>query len=111
MPKLTLTLSDAQLVTRVAVRLSDVSCSVFPLSRQIRADIVRRVVGPVLQPVFQCIILGLFLALQASATDWANVGLLYDTFDLTLAPGHRMEAAGPLFYREEKEATRLWAVP
>ena len=111
MLKLTLTLSEPQPANWVVARLSDVSCSVFPLSRQIRADIVRRVVGPLQQPVLRGIILGLFLALQASAGDWANVGLLYDTFDLTLAPGHRTEAAGPLFYREQKETTRLWAVP
>ena len=38
-------------------------------------------------------------------------GPLYQHFRLTLAPGERTEAAGPFYYRERKESTRLWAVP
>lgn len=44
------------------------------------------------------------------AEGW-NGGLLYDDFRLTLAPGHRTEIAGPLFFREESEGTRVWGVP
>ena len=41
----------------------------------------------------------------------AAFGPLYQEFRLTLAPGHRTEALGPLYYTEHKESTRLWAVP
>jgi len=40
-----------------------------------------------------------------------RAGPIYDQFDLTLSPGHRTEAIGPLFYSEERESTRTWAVP
>src|SRR5439155_5220420 len=46
-----------------------------------------------------------------SGEDFSNAGLLYDKFDLTLDLGHRTEALGPLFYSEEKETQRTWAVP
>ncbi|PYJ07755.1 MAG: hypothetical protein DME25_03105 [Verrucomicrobia bacterium] len=36
---------------------------------------------------------------------------LFDDFDLTLAPGHRAEALGPLFYEEQKETQQTWAIP
>src|SRR5438093_751617 len=48
------------------------------------------------------------------ATAWAGeaaYGPAYQEFRLTLAPGQRTEAVGPLFYTERKESTRLWAVP
>jgi len=54
-------------------------------------------------------------ALAASAADEAQVdslphaGPLVDS--LTLAPGHRIEAAGPFFYDEQREGKRTWAVP
>jgi hypothetical protein len=48
---------------------------------------------------------------RAFGADWNNIGPLYDRFDLTLAPGQRTEAAGPLVYWEQRETTRLWAVP
>src|SRR5262249_44797645 len=41
----------------------------------------------------------------------AAFGPLYHEFHLTLAPGERTEALGPLFYRERKESVRVWAVP
>jgi len=43
--------------------------------------------------------------------DQFALGPLYQHFGLTLAPGERREALGPLFYSERKDSTRLWAVP
>lgn len=40
-----------------------------------------------------------------------RAGPLYDEFRLTLAPGDRTEALGPLFYVQESGAERIWAVP
>ena len=49
--------------------------------------------------------------LQANASaDW-DAGLLFDNYSLTLDPGQRTEALGPLFYSQEKETERTWAVP
>ena len=46
---------------------------------------------------------------------WADspleAGPLYDEFKLTLALGHRTEAAGPFFYTEQQESQNTWAVP
>ncbi|HEY5915738.1 MAG TPA: hypothetical protein VJA21_34570 [Verrucomicrobiae bacterium] len=54
-------------------------------------------------------------ALSLSAAAWGSepfrAGPLYDEFQLTLSPGQRVEAAGPFFYEEEKEAERTWAIP
>jgi hypothetical protein len=52
----------------------------------------------------------LLSAVGARAGD-ADFGPAYQEYKLTLAPGHRTEAAGPFFYDELKESTRLWAVP
>ncbi|HWH68918.1 MAG TPA: hypothetical protein VNT26_06005, partial [Candidatus Sulfotelmatobacter sp.] len=43
--------------------------------------------------------------------DGWDAGPLYDEFNLTLTPGHRTEAAGPFYYREQQETQRTWAVP
>src|SRR5712692_11900044 len=55
------------------------------------------------------------VALMAGGTmaiaDQLALGPLYQHFGLTLAPGERREALGPLFYSERKDSTRLWAVP
>jgi hypothetical protein len=48
---------------------------------------------------------------QDSAADALHAGPLFDEFNLTLAPGHRTEAAGPFFYSEEQETERTWAIP
>lgn len=40
-----------------------------------------------------------------------NAGFLFDQFGLTLAEGHRTEAAGPFFYSQQQETQRTWAVP
>ena len=53
----------------------------------------------------------LFLFWDAQAGEFKDAGFLYDQFDLTLAAGHRTEAAGPFFYAEEKETQRTWAIP
>ena len=45
------------------------------------------------------------------AADWLDVGPLFDTFPLTLTEGRRTEALGPLFYSEQEESRRTWAVP
>ena len=42
---------------------------------------------------------------------YASAGFIYHEFDLTLEPGHRTEAAGPLFYSEEKEVEQTVAFP
>jgi hypothetical protein len=44
-----------------------------------------------------------------AAPDWASLGPLYQEFRLTLAPGHRTEILGPLFYSQELETTHTWA--
>jgi hypothetical protein len=49
--------------------------------------------------------------LSARAADGLSAGPLYDRFYLTLSPGERTEAAGPLFYKEQAETQRTWAVP
>jgi hypothetical protein len=48
---------------------------------------------------------------RAGAADSLDAGPLFDEFQLTLAPGHRMEAAGPLFYEEQQESLHTWALP
>ncbi|MEO6034070.1 MAG: hypothetical protein ABIQ35_02325 [Verrucomicrobiota bacterium] len=40
-----------------------------------------------------------------------SIGPIYDEFPLVLAPGKRMEAAGPIFSWEEKESQRQFALP
>jgi hypothetical protein len=60
------------------------------------------------------LVLGLLCCLpgvHTRASEWLNLGLAYDLFDHTLEPGQRMEAAGPFYYRDEGESTRIWAVP
>src|ERR1043166_8819752 len=47
----------------------------------------------------------------ANAADWFNAGPLFDDFQLTLDPGHRTEALGPLFYYEDKDSQGTWAMP
>jgi len=47
----------------------------------------------------------------AGATDALRLGPMFDEFDLTLSLGHRTEMLGPLFYSEETESAKLWALP
>src|SRR5258706_9541494 len=62
-------------------------------------------------PCHTLLFLALSLATILPASAAPHAGPLFDHFDLTLAPGHRTEAAGPFFYLEENETTRTWAVP
>ena len=48
---------------------------------------------------------------SVSAADSLHAGPLFDEFRLTLSPGCRTEALGPLFYSEEKETQKTWALP
>jgi hypothetical protein len=47
----------------------------------------------------------------AFAQDELHAGLLYDQFPLTLDSGRRTEAVGPLFYDEQKDSEKTWALP
>ena len=40
-----------------------------------------------------------------------TAGPLFYEFGLTLTAGHRTEALGPLFYSEQREKQRIWAIP
>src|SRR5277367_622894 len=40
-----------------------------------------------------------------------HAGPLFDDFALTLDSGHRTEAVGPLFYNQQKDSERTWALP
>src|SRR5687767_6070971 len=54
----------------------------------------------------------LFLVAQPGrAADWANAGLLFDRFQLTLSSGNRTEALGPFISTEHTDSQYLWAVP
>ncbi|MEO7298415.1 MAG: hypothetical protein ABI042_07550 [Verrucomicrobiota bacterium] len=55
-------------------------------------------------------ILFLVLGLANARGEW-SAGPLYDEFPLTLAPGNRIEALGPLFYLEQKESQRQFSLP
>lgn len=52
----------------------------------------------------------LFWPFQGESAE-RHAGPLYDHFDLTLAPGHRSEALGPLFYSELNDSQRTFALP
>ena len=47
----------------------------------------------------------------AFAQDGFHAGLFYDQFPLTLDSGRRTEAVGPLFYSEQKDSEKTWALP
>src|SRR5882724_11734877 len=55
------------------------------------------------------------LAVAVPATgfgdDLLHAGPLFDEFDLTLTPGHRSEAAGPFFYKQQRDTERVWGFP
>jgi hypothetical protein len=57
------------------------------------------------------VLISAFCAIRASAADALSAGFIYDQFPLTLAPGHRTEAAGPFFYKEQKETEETLAFP
>ena len=53
----------------------------------------------------------MLLPMTSPAAGPPSAGPLFDEFPLTLAPGHRIEALGPLFYNEQKGTQQTWAVP
>lgn len=55
--------------------------------------------------------LALALPLRELKADTLSAGPLFDKFELTLEPGNRFEALGPLFYDEHKETEQTWAIP
>ncbi len=58
-----------------------------------------------------CLGLVVFGRVPARAADWLHAGFLYDEFKLTLDTGDRTEALGPLFYSQEKDTEKTWALP
>jgi hypothetical protein len=48
---------------------------------------------------------------EARGADFLSAGPLIHEFYLTLAPGQRIEALSPFYYREETEAQKTWAIP
>jgi len=54
---------------------------------------------------------GLLLTAKLACGAGLNAGFLWDDSDLTLAPGHRLEVLGPLFYQQQKESEHTWAIP
>ena len=62
--------------------------------------------------LFVCCFVLLFGGFErARAGEPVHAGLLFDEFELTLAPGHRTEVLGPLFYSEQKDTQHTWAFP
>jgi hypothetical protein len=51
------------------------------------------------------------LAAASPPAETLHAGFIYDDFSLTLAPGHRTEILGPLYYSEQKESQHTWAFP
>ena len=51
------------------------------------------------------------MSLLPQATGQIALGPLFHEFGLTLDRGDRTEAAGPLFYHEDRDGTRTWATP
>jgi len=52
----------------------------------------------------------LFFAMAATSRGQPAFGPLFHEFGLTLDPGHRTEAVGPIFAYEQRDTTRTWAV-
>jgi len=61
--------------------------------------------------ILGCVALTVVPAASLRAADWLHAGFLYDHFDLTLDVGQRTEALGPLFYSQERDTEKLWALP
>jgi len=53
----------------------------------------------------------LLSATAVPAADPLHIGPLFDEFDLTFQPGHRLEAGGPLFYDQQRGSEHTFAVP
>jgi hypothetical protein len=54
---------------------------------------------------------GLNTALISRAADFLSAGPLYAEFYQTLTTGYRIEALGPLFYKEQAGTQKTWAIP
>jgi hypothetical protein len=50
-------------------------------------------------------------AVAENGEDGVHAGFFYDQFPLTLDSGRRTEAMGPLFYEEQKDSEKTWALP
>jgi len=50
-------------------------------------------------------------SIPSFAEDGVHAGLIYDQFPLSLADGQRTEAVGPLFYNQQKNSEKTWAIP
>lgn len=46
-----------------------------------------------------------------AAPEWADLGPLFQEFQLTLDPGHRTEVLGPLYYDQQRDTVRTRAMP
>src|ERR1700753_441550 len=83
--------------------------------RGIEYSIFQKQVGPLTLKFKSFILCSLALLIfcpaRGQAEDWFHAGFLYDDFKLTLETGHRQEALGPLFYSEEKDTQKIWALP
>ncbi len=65
-------------------------------------------------PVLVCVWVlsaGIAWAESPTAVTSPDVGFLFDEFRLTLAEGSRVEAAGPLYFHEQKDDERSWGIP
>jgi hypothetical protein len=60
---------------------------------------------------FLCALSLICVTTTSRAADFLSAGPLFDQFYLTLSPGERTEAAGPLFYSELADTQKTWAVP
>jgi hypothetical protein len=58
-----------------------------------------------------CLGWAVIIASAAARGSSPDAGPLFDDFSLTLASGHRTEAAGPFFFSEQKETQQSWGVP
>ena len=58
--------------------------------------------------IFSC---ALALPALGQEEDGVAAGPLFSEFPLTLSSGYRCEAAGPLFYSQQTESQRQWALP
>jgi hypothetical protein len=58
-----------------------------------------------------CLTLTLGTCARVFADDVFNAGPLWDEFPLTLSAGQRTEALGPLYYDQQKDSEKTWAIP
>jgi hypothetical protein len=61
--------------------------------------------------LFLILILAAGASIGTARAQPLRAGPLYDEFELTLKPGYRTEALGPLFYDQQAQAESIWALP